>query len=92
MIFEIDSSDKEKIDDWLHGTVYPAIIAEQKKNIKEPTSFHEMCWEDGYPYEGAIGGGLTFKFTPTSIGVISKALYITQTEKYELDLTNYDLW
>ena len=41
-------------------------------------------------YIGAIGGSLTYSFTPTSIGVVKK-VYDSLTDK-ELDITDYDLW
>ncbi len=40
-------------------------------------------------YYGAIGGELTFSFTPTGIGMIVKAIHTTGAE---LDLTDYDMW
>ncbi len=78
--------------DWLHSDVFPAIIEEQKAAVKNPTPFHISCWEDGYPYEGAIGGGLTYQFTPNSIGMTTSVVYSTATNKYKLDLTDYDSW
>jgi len=38
---------------------------------------------------GAIGGVLTFSFTPTSIGTVVKVICACGEE---LDLTEYDLW
>jgi hypothetical protein len=39
-------------------------------------------------YEGAIGGGMTFSFTPTSLGTVVKVKYFNE----ELDLTDYNDW
>lgn len=47
----------------------------------ENTDYHDT-------YHGAIGGALTFSFTPTSLGVIEKVKYRDKV----LDLTEYDLW
>jgi len=53
-------------------------------------------WEENHnltcpytSYSGAIGGRLTFSFTPTSLGVIAK---IKCACGEETDLTDYDLW
>lgn len=42
------------------------------------------------PYHGAIGGELTFSFTPTGLGDIIKVQYAGDFEP--LDVTGYDLW
>lgn len=44
----------------------------------------------GVPYGGAIGGSLTYSFTPTGLGVIT-VVTCNHTHK-ELDITNYDNW
>lgn len=41
-------------------------------------------------YTGAIGGRLTYQFTPTNIGLITKVL--DPIDKTELDVTNYEEW
>lgn len=92
MIFEIDNDQKAKAEKWLFEEVYPEIISKQKEATPEPSMFHLMCWEDGYPYEGAIGGGLSFMFTPNSIGLTTQAIYSFKDKIYKLDLTDYDLW
>jgi hypothetical protein len=89
----ISEEDNDKIDTWLHTVVYPAIIKEQKARILEhPEQYHASTygwsWENGYPYEGAIGGGLTYSFTPNSIGVAFNVKY----GEYKLDLTSYENW
>jgi hypothetical protein len=42
------------------------------------------------PYYGAIGGHLTYSFTPTSIGTI--VVVENNVTKEKIDLTDYDLW
>ena len=42
------------------------------------------------PYYGAIGGGVTYHFTQTSVGVIITVTEVLSGEK--LDLTDYDNW
>jgi hypothetical protein len=86
--FEVTKEQTEKVNAWLKKEVYPEIIEQQKKDER----FRDLVYkdEDGqeYPYTGAIGGGLTYSFTNTSLGVIIKASYGDK----ELDLTEYDYW
>lgn len=90
MKFELSNVEKAKVDAWLKETVYPEVIAWQKKNVKNPDFIYKMCWNDGYPYEGAIGGGVTYEFTPTSIGNIINVRYKTFEQEFKLDVTDYD--
>lgn len=86
-IFELTHKQQSKVDDRLMNEVNPTIIVQQRSS--EP--YHPIVkesWDLGYPYEGAIGGGLTYSFTPTSLGVIVKAKY----GEFTLDLTDYDSW
>lgn len=41
-------------------------------------------------YGGAIGGALTYSFTPTSLGIVTKVT--NNFNKETIDLTNYDEW
>lgn len=48
---------------------------------------------NGYPNHGAIGGALTYIFTPTGIGTVERVVYCMGTKiQANLDLTEYDLW
>ncbi|GAH13040.1 unnamed protein product [marine sediment metagenome] len=48
---------------------------------------------DDMPKHGAIGGAFTFTFTPTSIGVSAKVVYLKGTESEKsIDVTDYDSW
>ena len=88
MHFELSKEQNEKVDKWLREEVYPEVVEQQMANTLHPTPFHYDCWESGLPYEGAIGGALTYYFTTTSLGTVVKVKYAT----YELDLTDYDSW
>lgn len=89
MRFELTPKEVQKVNDWLASTVYPAIIEKQKESAElQKMHFARDAWEHGYPYEGAIGGGVTYEFTPTSIGVVMKVKYA----EFELDLTDYATW
>lgn len=47
----------------------------------------------GAPYEGAIGGGLTYEFTPTSLGVIVDVVFAKGTKhEAKLMLTDFEEW
>jgi len=88
MKFEITAEDQVRVSKWLTETVYPDVIAKQRATMDSPSSFVHDCWDAGYPYEGASGGGLTYEFTPTSLGLVTTARY----GEAKLDLTDYDLW
>ena len=90
MKFEITEEQLKKLDEWLKNTVYPEAIRIQKKKIKQHDPEYRIFWEGGYPYEGAVGGGLQYVFIPTSIGTISKVVYKTYDMNVELDLTDYE--
>jgi len=85
--FQTTYEQQDKIRLWLEEVVYPQLIEQQKKTHSNDP-IYEDCWEMGYPYMGAIGGGLTYCFTPTSLGVIFKVKFLY----FELDLTDYDSW
>lgn len=95
--FTITAEQEARVEKWLREEVYPIWIEYQKLTTDFPTEMHHYCWGIGYPYEGAIGGGLSYEFTPTSIGTIEAATYPhfaagTPGNKFRLDLTDYDLW
>lgn len=50
--------------------------------IVDPSSAH-----------GAIGGAVTYAFTPTSLGIVTKVIFLRGTKHEQvLDLTDYDEW
>lgn len=92
MKFELTPEQYTRAMKWVAEEVYPEMVTNQKETIKDPTPIHIACWEAGYPYEGAIGGGITYEFTPTSLGMVEKVKYTTYSKVYELDLTEYSDW
>lgn len=90
----VTANEQARIDKWLKEEVYPPLVAKQKAAYAEkgnsPSVIEQQDWEAGYPYGGAIGGGLTYEFTPTSIGLIFKVRYSGHEEP--LDLTDYASW
>jgi len=89
MKFEVTAEEQAQIDKWLDEVVYPPIIAEQ---LKDPNkAMHLFADENGkikYPYFGAIGGDLTYKFSPTSLGTV----LVVESCGQELNLTDYSSW
>ena len=53
---------------------------------------YEESWEAGYPYTGAIGGAMSYVFSPTSIGDHVSVIYKIGDFRRELDLTDYSRW
>lgn len=92
MKFELTPEQYARAMKWISEEVYPEMVTHQKETITDPTHIHFACWEAGYPYEGAIGGGITYEFTPTSLGIVERVKYTTYSKVYELDLTDYKSW
>jgi hypothetical protein len=87
--FSVSAEDQLKINTWLMTIIYPAIVDLQKK---DPLfSGYIIKCEDGteLPYTGACGGDVTYQFTPTSLGIVFKAVH---TSGASIDLTNYNEW
>ena len=62
--FTISEKEANVITEWYENTIKPKALALQGEKIL-PNGLME-----GEIYYGAIGGGLTYSFTPTSLGVI----------------------
>lgn len=72
---------RARVEIWLHEVVYPKYwIANPNGNKRDYPA----------PYQGASGGGVTYSFTPTAIGVACIVTNCWTDDK--LDLTNYDAW
>lgn len=63
------------------------VVEEQKSRDDLPGYLTD---NNTQPYYGAIGGALTYSFTPTSIGTVEKVFH--SGTKQELDVTDYDSW
>ena len=61
------------------------------KNTKEEKKYKMLTIDWTLPYTGAIGGGMTFHFTPTSLGTVI-TVSCSYVEIEDLDLSNYDVW
>ncbi len=95
MQFQITQEEWAKIGKWLLEEVYPPVVEHQ---LKDPDTAAQLFPdEDGVirrPYTGAIGGGLTYEFTPTGLGTVTRVTWGKGCGEWEktLDVTDYDLW
>ena len=64
--FGLNVAEAAAVKKWYDG-LKPEIIATQKKNTKD-SHIQDMIGAE--PYYGAIGGGLSYAFTPTGLGNI----------------------
>jgi hypothetical protein len=92
-MFRITSEESAKIGKWLEEVIFPPIV---EKQLKDPDIAHLLFTDENgkiHPYTGAIGGGLTYQFTPTSLGTVTKVIWNCGSP-YEqvLDVTDYDCW
>ena len=94
MQFEITDEENAKVRKWLNEVAYPPLI---EKQLQDPETAAQLFEDENgkikYPYLGAIGGGVTYTFTPTGLGVVTKVIFAKGTDaEMELDLTDYDCW
>lgn len=90
MKFLLTENQTIRLDEWKANQNKKA-VQEQKQNPPDvPQDLLDEFWEMGYPYGGAVGGNLTYSFTPTSIGVVVtvKDAFTNET----IDLTDYEDW
>lgn len=89
MRFELDEAQEARLDAWLQEQNVAA-VAKQRAEVKNPDKITRQMWDEGYPYTGAIGGVLTYCFTPTSVANVVVVRHgITGAE---LDLSDYESW
>ena len=92
MKFELTEEQNKRLTAWLTKQETLA-IAKQKETITESNNWHHVyasSWDQGYAYGGAIGGFLTYSFTPTSIGLVTKVTHAITKET--IDLSDYEDW
>lgn len=87
--FEVCAEDLERIENWLHETVFPPLL--EKQRLENDPAIGIVTDKRGreWPYCGAIGGSLTYNFTPTSLGTVLKVRHASGAE---LDMTDYGSW
>lgn len=86
MTFTLDADQEIKLAEWCR-TQDEAVLAEQRKS-DDPFIREEA--EAGFAYYGAIGGELTYSFSPTSIGTVLVVKHSVTGE--EINLTDYGSW
>jgi hypothetical protein len=86
--FIINKAEAETINKW-YASLVPEIVAIQKKQ-REASGISDTIVPDDEPYYGAIGGGLSYAFTPTGLGNI---LVVTEsTTKKTLNVNDALDW
>lgn len=65
--FGLNVAEAKCIDDW-YASLKPEILAIQKQQHAD--GIISDIISNGEPYYGAVGGGLTYSFTPTGLGPI----------------------
>lgn len=86
--FTLDEQQVAKVEAWRKEQ--DNVVLERQRAEGADDAFIAAVHEGGSPYYGAIGGELTFSFSPNSIGEVAKVKH-SGTEA-ELDLTDYDSW
>lgn len=80
-MFELDEKQTKQLCEWLIGV---------KQRAYEKQGKVDTFQTEGVPYYGAIGGGLTYSFTPTSLGTVVVVKEMITGE--EINLTDFDSW
>lgn len=92
MKFELSDDEQIRVLRWTRELEQNLALEQLKDADKAPLV---VRLDDGtlYPYLGAIGGGLSFVITTTSLGDVFRVYWCMGTElEQSLDLTDYDLW
>ncbi len=90
--FGISQQQALKLEDWI-TEIYKKAYRRQVESSKPDSDLSRaitMFATEHDPYYGAIGGGISYTFTPTSLGTIVKVKEAITGE--ELDLTEYNDW
>jgi hypothetical protein len=86
-MFALSESQQRKIDKWILEVINPKLL--EKARNGEPGYWIIEDEGTAYAYAGAIGGEYTYKFTPTSLGVIIQVEHFIGEK---IDVTDYELW
>jgi hypothetical protein len=84
MKFELNAAQLAKLKAW-EAEQDAEVLVRQRAEDHRNESFLATLAEAGIPYYGAVGGQVTFEFTPTSIGDLVKVRHSGTGAK--LDLT-----
>ena len=88
MSFQLTPEQSLKLGIWLKDQHVE--LAKRQWQIPE---IRKHMVDESVPYLGAIGGGLTYEFTPTSLGTVTNVYFCRGTVfESKIDLTDYDEW
>lgn len=90
MKFELDQEQIKKYKTWRKTQDAEAAKRQLESGKFEDNPVAVSLMQSGRPYCGAIGGGVTFSFTPTGLGDICNVTHALTGET--LHLTDYDSW
>ena len=90
MQFELTDEDIAKVKTWRDEQDQIVLERQRASVTAGANKFPSGLIDDGHPYYGAIGGALTYSFTPTSIGTVTTVTHGATGEV--LNLTDYDNW
>lgn len=82
--FELRAGQVEKLNIWL------AEVNARAVEVQLASPLPKLFPKTAFPYYGTIGGGITFSFTPTGVGLVCKVRESLTGE--ELDLSEYADW
>lgn len=91
LFFGLDAAQHARLAAWLE-VQHAALVAQQEHDPEMARHIFEV---DGkkHPYLGAIGGALTYEFTPTGLGVVTRVTFCkSMPAEATIDLTDYDEW
>ena len=86
--YKLDEKQYKELEQWLDKQNKD--IIEKQRSSMSAEDFEDFTMNGQFAYTGAIGGGVTYMLTDTSLGTIIKVKHAITNE--ELDLTNYDEW
>ena len=86
--FGLNRNETETLNAWVKEMDGKAL--ERQRENMTPEEFNMRTLGGRYPYGGASGGCLTYSFTPTSLGMVTKVTHALTGET--LDLTDYEDW
>lgn len=93
MNFEVNLEQYAKYVSWVKEQNKKAVEIQKEKYANDPSVselHYEVCWNMGLPYCGAIGGEISWTFTPTGLGEIITVKHSITGDK--LNLTDYASW
>lgn len=92
MKFQLDESQQATLSKWIDEQNAKAIEIQKQDPENHKSAAFQLMWSLGQPYTGAVGGAVTYSFTPTSIGTIINVEYDVGCYQAKIDLTDYDMF